>query len=266
MNKVALSISAAILALGTAGCATMGAGQNEPTANVGNPISVSGDLVYRERIALPPGAQMEIIVSDITNGADRELVLARSQTSIERRGPPVPFSIDVSTLNISEGPLYGLRAFIKDPDGKTMFRTSSPFLLNLRDARNEVGSIMLTMTSAQDAGSEGIIDVQDGVWRITQIGYDVAPQPTAPTINFALDGRLYGDTGCNNFSAEYKLDGSAISKTAIAVTQRACEPGLMQQERRFLDVLNGIDRVTLDADGRLVLEGNGKQMVAERSR
>ena len=262
MNRNMLFASAA-LAMSLGACATIPSdtGANE----VAMVETINGTLSYRERIALSPGAQIEIVVSDITLGRDQELILSRELNTIGRASPPIPFSIDVSKLNLSDGPLYGLRAFIRERDGTILFRTSEPFLLNLRSDAVDIGDIMLSMTSPDDPGVTGIPGVQDGEWRVTQIGGDVVPETSAPTMTFAADGRFYGSTSCNRFNSSYSLDGNTLEVGNLAATKRACDPGLMQQERRFLDAITLIENASLEQGGFLVLSGNGQRLVAVRN-
>lgn len=267
MNKTALMAGLAALALSTGACTTMDSQRQGAQASSSMVERISGELSYRERIALPPGALMEIVVTDITNGSDQELILSREQMAVPGRSVPIPFSIDVSKRNLSDGPLYGLRAFLKDAEGTVLFRTTSPFLLNLQNENVDIGTLMLSQTSPDDQGVLDIAGVQDGEWRVTQFNFDVAPAPTAPTMTFGADGRVFGSTSCNRFNGEYTLDGNAISLGPLAVTKMACEAGLMEQEHRFLEVLNGLNRVSLDSDGRLVMEASKDlTMVAERNR
>ncbi len=266
MTRTELCAGIATLALLVGGCATMDPQTPDTEASQSMVERVSGQLTYRERIALPPGSQMEIVVSDITDGADKERVVSREQMAIPGSGVPAPFVIDVSKRNLTDGPLYGLRAFIKDSDGVVLFRTTSPFLLNLQNSNVDIGTLTLSMTDPEDRGLQEIAGLQDSEWRITQFNSDVAPAPTAPTITFGSDGRLFGNSGCNNFNAEYSLNGNAIDVSQLAVTMMACETPMMEQERRFFEVLNGLNRVSLDADGRLILEASEDlNMVAERN-
>lgn len=255
------------LTLAAGACTTVSSGETDAQIAQNMVETITGQLAYRERIALPPEARMEIVITDITRGEDDGLVLSRLETSIGNASVPIPFAIDVSKHNLSEGPLYVLRAFLKDADGTVLFRSTEPFLLNLRNEQIDVGTIMLSMTTPDDQGARDVAQINDGEWRVTQFNFDVVPVPTAPVMTFALDGRFYGSTGCNNFSSDYTLDGTQISISPIATTMRACEAPLMEQERRFLEVISSVNRVSLDEDGRLLLEGtNGLRMNAERNR
>ena len=261
--KCNLLLASGAFAMSLSACATI------PPAPESSEVvmveTITGTLSYRERIALPPEAQVEIVVSDITLGRNQELILSRTMNTIGQASPPIPFSIDVSKLNLSDGPHYGLRAFIREPDGTIMFRTSEPFLLNLRSDTVNIGDIAVSMTSPDDPGPAGIPGLKDGEWRVTQIGGDVVPQGTAPTMTFAVDGRFYGSTSCNRFNSSYSLDGNSLQVGNVAATKRACEAGLMQQQRRFLDAISLIDNASLEAGGFLVLSGNGQRLVAVRN-
>ena len=78
--KCNLLLASVALAMSLSACATI-----QPAAESGEVAMVeriTGTLSYRERIALPPGAQMEIAVSDITLGRNKELILSRTMNTI----------------------------------------------------------------------------------------------------------------------------------------------------------------------------------------
>lgn len=209
-------VAAVALTLGVGGCTTIPI--DEGTDQAVMVENIRGTVSYRERIALPLGARIEIVVSDISLGRDQELILSREVSVIDRTSPPIPYSIDVSRISLRDGPLYGLRAFVREPDGTILFRTGEPFLLNLRDGEMDTGNILLTMTSPHDAVVVGIPGLQTGEWRVTQIGGDVVPQNSAPIMSFAADGRFQGSTGCNRFHSSYELDGSSLAVGNVATT------------------------------------------------
>lgn len=63
---------------------------------------------------------------------------------------------------------------------------------------------------------------------------------TTLTANFGQDGRLSGNAGCNNYTAEYTSDGRAsITIGPAAATMMMCaEPqGIMEQEQQYLAAL-----------------------------
>jgi heat shock protein HslJ len=77
------------------------------------------------------------------------------------------------------------------------------------------------------------------------------------------DGRVVGSAGCNNYTAEYTLDGSALAIGPAATTLRACiSEELSAQEAAYLSALaavasyeiSGETLTLLDAAGQTVLE------------
>jgi heat shock protein HslJ len=69
------------------------------------------------------------------------------------------------------------------------------------------------------------------------------------------DGTVKGSAGCNTYSAAYTFDGSSLTLETIAVTEMAClDPtGVMEQERRYLDVLKDVTHCHIHGN-RLWLE------------
>lgn len=102
-------------------------------------------------------------------------------------------------------------------------------------------------------------------WEVT--GYNngreavVSPKAgTLPTVMFE-DGRVSGSSGCNRFHGPFTLEGDTLAIGPLASTRKACEEGLMSQERELLSALESaatwqIERGMLDvhrADGARAL-------------
>ncbi|SEN39287.1 heat shock protein HslJ [Pseudomonas sp. ok272] len=62
------------------------------------------------------------------------------------------------------------------------------------------------------------------------------------TITLGEDGRAYGTGGCNHWFAPYTLDGDKLSFGKVGSTRKLCAPALMEQERRFLNALETVQR------------------------
>lgn len=86
------------------------------------------------------------------------------------------------------------------------------------------------------------------------------------TLVFGSDGRLSGDTSCNRYFADYRVEGTNLQIMSAGVTERACGPAVMDQERRFLEVFNAVDRYRIDEMGALVLSApTGLTITARRT-
>jgi heat shock protein HslJ len=88
---------------------------------------------------------------------------------------------------------------------------------------------------AEDIGGRGIID--------------------SSHVTLALDGkgRASGRSGCNHYSGQYRLSGRKLHITQVAGTMMACAPALMDQEKRFLDILARASAWRIEATGALII-------------
>ena len=83
---------------------------------------VEGAVVYRERMMLPPDAEVEVQLQDISRADAMATVMASVQFKATG-GPPYPFSIAYDTRRIDPRMRYGLRATISVGE-QLMFTTT----------------------------------------------------------------------------------------------------------------------------------------------
>jgi len=69
------------------------------------------------------------------------------------------------------------------------------------------------------------------------------------TLKFMDNGRVAGRASCNHFMGSYALQPDGLSFSALAGTRMACAPALMNQERRYLELLEAV------VDGRIGRHG-----------
>jgi heat shock protein HslJ len=108
--------------------------------------------------------------------------------------------------------------------------------LELRTADGALAASFTKAPASSDAlpGSAWIVvDYNNGKGGVvsTMAGTDL-------TANFGTDGMLSGNSGCNTYSASYKIDGNKISIGPAATTRMACEPAVMDQEQQYLAALS----------------------------
>ena len=108
----------------------------------GNGSQVSGTLMYRERIALPPGAIAEAWLLD-TSRADVPAVEIGYQKIEDPGNPPIAFVLDYDTQEIRDGMQYGVRATIS-VDGELLFTSDTHYPVLTRGAGN-TADVMLIM-------------------------------------------------------------------------------------------------------------------------
>ncbi|HEY0213835.1 MAG TPA: YbaY family lipoprotein [Paenirhodobacter sp.] len=186
--------------------------------------TLTGTVSYRERMALPPGAEIEVRLLDVSRADAPADTLAETRITPETQ-VPVPFTLDYDAAQIIQGHSYALQARIT-VDGQLMFlnTTRHPVLTGGTDATD----IMVTRTAPTPAGS----------WLAEDIGGGGVIDRAQSVLNLGPDGTVSGTGGCNRISGKATLDGQKISFGQMASTMMACPPALMDQERKFLDALS----------------------------
>jgi uncharacterized lipoprotein YbaY/heat shock protein HslJ len=109
---------------------------------------VTGTIAYRERIALPPTAVVEVTLEDVSRVEVAADVIARAEITWEGQSP-IPFELAYDPARIDRGRRYGVRARIVDLD-QVLFLTSQPALV-ITQGRGSDAAVMLTMVSAPSA-------------------------------------------------------------------------------------------------------------------
>ena len=84
---------------------------------------ISGEVWYRERIALPPGAEVTVRLEDQSRADAPDTVLTDYTHVVDGQAPPYPFRLVFQPLDIDDRMTYGLRARIEH-DGKLMFTST----------------------------------------------------------------------------------------------------------------------------------------------
>ena len=104
-----LVLLAAALALGLAGC-----------VSASGPARLTGSVTYRERIALPPDAVVNVLLLDVSMLGVPPRVVAKQE--IRPQGQvPIPFVLEYDRAAIDPAHRYGLRANIVDANGRLLW-------------------------------------------------------------------------------------------------------------------------------------------------
>jgi heat shock protein HslJ len=102
-------------------------------------------------------------------------------------------------------------------------------------------------------------------WTVSRIDGRDTLADTALTVEFGVDGRVAGDSGCNVYSGPFVQNGASVNVGELLSTRRACaETNHQQQEDRMLAVLRSATRVELGANV-LELHGRDGTMTFERA-
>ena len=119
------------------------------------PSLLTGTITYRERIALPPTATVDVRLEDVSRADAMPPVIVR--TRIDRPGQvPIRFNLDVDPSLINARGRYAVRATIKD--GETALFTSMDTALVLTQGHGT--RVELVLTRVGSARPQPQVDVQ----------------------------------------------------------------------------------------------------------
>jgi heat shock protein HslJ len=101
-------------------------------------------------------------------------------------------------------------------------------------------------------------------WEVTTFAGQTPLADHPITFEFDNEGNIAGDGSCNRFGGTCAIEGNTIKVGPLRSTRRACEPEIMQQEQKFLGLLGAVTSWESDADGTLVLRGEGGEIRAQK--
>jgi heat shock protein HslJ len=128
---------------------------------------------------------------------------------------------------------------------------------------------MFSLTACTSDGSAGArpspASLGGSEWKITTLDGEPIPDTAKVTIQFLEDDRVTGSSGCNRFQGSYSLSGSGLSFGPLMGTKRACPQPQMSVESRFLNLVQQVTSIAVNADGTLLLQtSDGKRILAAR--
>ncbi len=246
--------------LSLAGCSAEQGG--EPTSEAAMTL-IEGTVFYRERMLLPPGAQVEVQLEDISR-ADAPAEVLASVLMTPESGPPYPFVIDYAAETDQRG-RYALRARIEH-EGQLMFTNTEyidPF------GGNPVEILVQRVQSSAPSGP----GLEGTEWALASLsGSDTVQGAGGRVPDLLLDAeqqRAAGFSGCNRYFGGYQREGnpnhgSPLSFGQLAGTLMACAEG-DALERAYLQALSQVNAFRI-VDGQLQLMQNDQVIATFNAR
>jgi putative lipoprotein len=227
--------------------------------------TIEGTAGYRERMALPEGAVLEVELLDISR-ADTAAVRLASLRLKPRGQVPIPFTLHYDPALIEGRYTYAVSARILH-DGRLLFVSDTIHRVLTRGAGDtvEVRLIRLSDRSTEPSppglGGPALVGP---VWVAEDIDRRGVIDNLQSHVRFWPDGRVEGSGGCNVFSGGYRLNGDQLEIGSdgfeVAITLRACPAAVMDQEARFMDALTRVRAwrceqgllILLDTEGQTI--------------
>lgn len=208
---------------------------------------VTGTAAYRERIALPPDAVLEVTLEDVSREDAPAEVLG--QARVEPAGQvPIRFEIPYDPARIQANHGYSVRARIT-AGGELLFATDRTNPVITRGRGTHV-NLMLRKAGQRSRDSAPAPDAAPAApdaplvntyWKLTELrGQPVAAIENQREAHIVLrigeQQRVGGSGGCNRLQGGYRVEGDTIIFEKLATTMMACPQG-METEQAFLKAL-----------------------------
>jgi len=214
------------------------------------PLTLSGDVVYRERMALPAGAVLHVGVVSLPDGKP---VVGAGQTIGTKAQSPLSFLLNVrSSLDRTPG-RYGLVAEIRH--GDMLANPTGLSILVQRVASQPVPPTPEPILPMPDPALIG------QAWEATSIGGKPVTGQRKPTMTIEADLRTSGFGGCNRYFTEASIDGAALSFGPAAATRMACAPDAMAEELSFFAALAAVSRYEVSDNSLRLLDAAGIPLI-----
>ncbi|MGE0240841.1 MAG: YbaY family lipoprotein [Parvibaculaceae bacterium] len=215
--------------------------------------TLRGTVSYRERIALPPHAILEVSLIDVTL-ADQPSGILGSVRVRTRNRMPIAYRLPFDDKRLRRGAAYALQARIL-VDGKAWFATPAPKPVANGPLQPDI-VVRRVATQAPDK------PMPKGKWLAESIRNGGVIDNLQSTVEIGEDGTVTGHGGCNGFGGKATITGDKISFGPLAATQKACPPAIMDQEGKLFGALNDARRWLIDEErGKLILFDAGNREI-----
>jgi putative lipoprotein len=135
----------ALTALALAGCAATSV---VPEGGGAAPAKVTGTVIYRERIALPPTAVIKVQLVDVSRADAPAVVIGEQVIPAEGKQVPFAFEIAYDSTRIEANHSYAVQARIED-DGQLRFINDQRYAVITRGAPIYVEIVLRSVATPQ---------------------------------------------------------------------------------------------------------------------
>lgn len=233
--------------------------------------TLSGEVTYRERIALDPRARITVQLVDVSRADAPAIVVA--QQRIRSRGKQVPFAFKLTyrSSKIRPGRRYALQARIER--GRELLfinqnaipveplKTQGPVTIVVQQAPSRTGATPPPPSPAPNPAPSPAASLEGTEWLAEDIGGQGVLDIVQSTLSVGTDGKISGSGGCNRYFGTATVKDGAVKVGPLGATQMACVPAQMDQERKFLDALSATRSFRIDGGKLILLDAAAKPVL-----
>jgi len=218
---------------------------------------ITGTVAYRERMALPADAAIDVRLEDVSRQDAPAKVVAENVFAAAGQQVPIAFQLAYNPADINPAHTYSIRASI-NVNGQMMFTSTTAAPVLTGGAPSQV-SLMLQQVKATPAAAQSGMALEGTHWVLTELaGNPVAPQKGGHPGYIELhkrEGRLAASSGCNALTGTYIVDQSSLRLEPAGTTMMMCTPDMMQQEQVFTAALKSVAAYRIEGSSLTLLDG-----------
>lgn len=209
---------------------------------------VSGTATYRERVALPTDAVLEVWITDVSPLILAVPIIAETTVRSEGRQVPLPFELRYDPSRIEPDHLYAVKAAIRS-GGRLLFATEKDQQVITKGNPTRVDLLLVRPAEPPGSGAGGMAGTK---WRLEDLAGTGVLDRVEATLEFAEEGKVAGGGSCNRFFGTVQISGDAITFGPLGSTRMACAEAVATQEARYLKALQDAERFALKGSVLLI--------------
>ena len=241
--------------------------ENQSSANAGtvDMLTITGSVWYRERMMVPPDAEISVSLEDVSRMDVSAEVIATTGFAAQG-GPPWDFSLEYNPRKLNDKGRYGLRVRI-EVDGRLMFVTTEHIPAFEHDSNTPIKIMVTRAGRSHKSGESQSFKPDAGLantyWKLIELdGQPVSPGANQRELHMVLTSegnKVSGFSGCNRFMGGYEQSEGQLQFGQLASTMMACMEN-MEQEKHFLDALARAKRFNISSES-LVMYSDEEQLI-----
>ena len=221
---------------------------------------VTGTVSYREKIALPEDATIEVRLEDVSLQDAPAKTIGKMELHAAGKQVPFPFRIPYQPGQITPTHSYAVRATIFEK-GSMIFVSTMSYPVITRGAPVSVAIVVspVQASPAADAPRQSNVPLEGTKWRLIDIGATPAAggegTQEAVMILTVVGKRMAGSSGCNRMFGTYHTRESSLHFDDVGSTLMACPGPLMKQEQELFKALKATTGYRIEGESLQLLKG-----------
>ena len=130
--------------------------------------TITGDIYYRERIALPPDARVSVALEDVSRADTPATTISKTEFTPETQ-VPIPFSLTYKTSDINNNHRYALRAQIRSAENQLLWATVEHYGVLTQDSPKDRVSLQVARADQTSVTNQSSDDARRLAYECDQL-------------------------------------------------------------------------------------------------